>query len=238
MGWGIALRDRYQQSVAVCCQRQPTTSTIAVRTLTTVMCAVDGRRDRLRCDAVRRLRRSRLDWNLRGAVTESRKDFGFGTPGVDQAVRRRELAYRISAGRVAGQVIRLAPTSAEILRAPLATAARLLHPVFAPESVEAGRLHPDVGERSVPHVVELQVGNRMRRMARQREAVGTDDDEALAPPVHAGLRIVGVIIRRHEQNFHTPLEPLLRPGGERTCAVELLTRRHQSLAIQQRPAEV
>ena len=78
----------------------------------------------------------------------------------------------------------------------------------------------------------------VRRVARQHEPVGADDDEAPSPAVHAALRIVGVVVGRDEQHFHFPEQAL--PSRRRDLArrLELLARRQERAAIDERPAEV
>src|SRR5690242_21465697 len=69
---------------------------------------------------------------------------------------RRQRAGRVCSGGISGQQQRLAAAAAEILRAPLAAAARLRHPAFSSEALECFRLLPDPAQLSGCNVVEAQ----------------------------------------------------------------------------------
>jgi len=69
--------------------------------------------------------------------------------GSDQPVIGRQGADRIGAAGVARQQEGLAAAAAPVDLAPLATLARLGHPVGAPEAVEGVGAVPDIGKAAV-----------------------------------------------------------------------------------------
>src|SRR4051812_33980850 len=88
----------------------------------------------------------------------------------DPGMVGREMADRVGRARVAGEREGLTAAAAEILLASRAARARLLHPGGATERVERRRVRPDIGERMIAHVPELETGNRLRCMAGQHFA--------------------------------------------------------------------
>src|SRR5215210_1319804 len=63
----------------------------------------------------------------------------------------REVADRICARGIAGELKRLAAAAAEIDLASIAAPARVRHPLRSPEALEEGRLLPDPGQRALAH---------------------------------------------------------------------------------------
>ena len=68
----------------------------------------------------------------------------------------REFAGRVGRVGIPGQGERLAAAAAPVDLPAVAAAARLGHPVGAPEPVERARVLPDPGERALGHILELQ----------------------------------------------------------------------------------
>ncbi len=67
----------------------------------------------------------------------------------------RLAAHRVGVAGVAGEQEGLAATAAEVLVLLVAAAAGLGHPGVAAEMVEARRVVPDLSQRHLPHVGEL-----------------------------------------------------------------------------------
>src|SRR5256885_17210472 len=78
---------------------------------------------------------------------------------------------------------------------------------------------------------------RVSGVTGQCEAVGTHEQEAPAPAIHAGRRNVTVVIGDDEEDFHASAQALARLGRDRAGALELLARGQERGAIQKRPAE-
>src|SRR5437868_11181688 len=85
----------------------------------------------------------------------------------DEAVIGREGASGIRARCVTGQRKGLAAAAAPVNLSTLAGTAKLGHPCRSAKAIEGLRIFPDISERLFTHIVELQSGNRFRRMARQ-----------------------------------------------------------------------
>ena len=143
----------------------------------------------------------------------------------DGVVVRRVAADGIGGGGVAGEAQRLAAAAAPVLLlAPeRARAARLLHPAGAAEARERVGLVPDPVERAVAHVGELEARDRRRSLARERLAVGCDDDRGPPPAAHARLRQVLEDVRQHPQDRDPRADALAeaprpRPPPRSSCA--------------------
>ena len=66
---------------------------------------------------------------------------------------------------------------------------------------------------------------RARRVARQHEPVGRDDDEAPRPSRPCSASALGEVVRQHEQDLHRPAQPLrARAAPRRARLLELLAR--------------
>ena len=108
------------------------------------------------------------------------------------------------AGGVAGHQVGLAAAAAEVDLAPVAALARLGQPVGPAEPLEDVRREPDVLERRVPHVRELQAGNLARGLTRQGRAVRRHRHEDHAPAVQARLRKLLEIVGQHVHDLQPP----------------------------------
>src|SRR5262245_42346996 len=98
---------------------------------------------------------------------------------------RRQMTDRIGRARIAGDGEGLAAAAAEIDVTPLAALARLRQPVGAAERHERRRRLPDLGERMVADIPELQLRNAFRRMTGQHLAGRRDVERAPAPAADA-----------------------------------------------------
>src|SRR4051812_14894403 len=110
---------------------------------------------------------------------------------------RRKVAHRIGCAGITGEREGLAAAAAEILLAFRTASARLLHPVGTAKRLERGRIVPDVGERMLAHVPEIEPGNALRGMAGQYLAGRRHVERAPAPSADARLRVTRVIVRHH-----------------------------------------
>src|SRR5947209_1445613 len=108
---------------------------------------------------------------------------------------RREMAHRISRVRIAGDGEGLAAAAAEVLIALGARAARLLHPVEAAECHEGGRVVPDIGERMLAHVPEIEPRNALGRVAWQHLTGRRNVERTPSPAADASLRKARVVVR-------------------------------------------
>src|SRR4029450_12099324 len=70
---------------------------------------------------------------------------------LDDAVVGGQVAHRIGARRVPGEEEGLAAASPGVGLLPVPAAARIRHPVGAPEGLEERRLRPDPGQGVGPH---------------------------------------------------------------------------------------
>ena len=96
----------------------------------------------------------------------------------------REMAGGIGRRRVARHGHRLATATAKVDLAPVAGAARLLHPVRAAKCVEGGAIAPDIAKIALAHIVEDETGQCLRGVAGQRLARRRHgDDRSAEPPV-------------------------------------------------------
>src|SRR5882757_5218671 len=82
---------------------------------------------------------------------------------LHQLVVRGQMTYRVGAGRVAGELERLAPAATEVDLTAVAAPARVRHPVRAPETLEQRRLRPDPGQGLLP---DARAGQRQRLRGR------------------------------------------------------------------------
>src|SRR5512146_759436 len=105
-----------------------------------------------------------------------------------EMMMRREIAYRIGAGRIAGQQIGLAAAAAEVPPALRAAAAGLLHPILAAVAVERGGVVPDRADARLAHAREGEARQHPRRLAGQRDPIRRDAEEHPSESVHARLR--------------------------------------------------
>src|SRR5262249_50759540 len=101
---------------------------------------------------------------------------------------------RVGRAGVAGEREGLAAAAAEILSAPRARRARLLHPVGTAEGAERGRGIPDVGERMIAYRPELEARDALCGVARQDAPGRRHVERSPAPVAHARLGIFGVIV--------------------------------------------
>src|SRR5262249_36618603 len=91
------------------------------------------------------------------------------------------MAHRVRGSPIAGKRISLAPAATEIFRAANAAGARLPHPCRAAKCVEGWRLLPNLRKRMLAYGPKFQIGNGLRRMTRQHQAVGRHIERP-APP--------------------------------------------------------
>src|SRR5262245_3663454 len=106
----------------------------------------------------------------------------------------RERASRVGVAGIAGYRHGLAAAAAEIDLAESTRAAGLLHPRSAAEGVEGVRVEPDVEQRPILHIVEFEMLDGFRGVAGEHLAGRRDVYEAFAPPTHARLRPLGVVV--------------------------------------------
>src|SRR5580704_3320009 len=95
-----------------------------------------------------------------------------GGGGGDAGVMQRFVTRGVGRGGVAYECQRLAAAAAPVDLAPVARAAGLLHPFRAAEGLEGRIVTPDLGQRVLAHVPELEARNRFRCMAGQSLARG------------------------------------------------------------------
>ncbi len=151
---------------------------------------------------------------------------------------RRAVADRVGGRGIAQQSQRLAAAAAEIHLAPLAGAARLLHPARAAKALEGVARVPYLRQPPLPARSKLIARDGIRRVAGQHAAVGGDVDEPAAPAAHAGLGQVGVQIGQHvvdDQLAAQGLAPFRDDGiraGQRGFVGD------QRRAVDQRPAMI
>src|SRR6185312_3716396 len=103
----------------------------------------------------------------------------------DEAVVRRELAYRVRVRGITCQQIGLTAAAAEIANLLRTAPAGFLHPGVAGEAIERGRLVPDRADTRVAHAGKGRPRQHARGMARQSDAVGRYRHENRSEPVHA-----------------------------------------------------
>ena len=134
---------------------------------------------------VRWMTRSQAPINVRRVGPDRRELY-------DPRVVGGEVAHRIGGARIAGKREGLAATAAEVELPTRAAHARLLHPCTAAEGIESRGVRPDVGERMLADVPELQARERLRGMtgqhfARRRHVEGATAPAADARPGKAGI---------------------------------------------------
>src|SRR5918998_3440748 len=121
----------------------------------------------------------------------------------------REVADRIRASGIAGQLEGLAAAAAEVEVPALAAAAGLGHPIRPAEALEQLGPFPDPLQRVLPHAGPGQ-GQGVCGRAREDVAVGHHGELAPAPAAHAGLGVPAVVVRQDVDDLHAPLQTLLR----------------------------
>ena len=94
------------------------------------------------------------------------------------------------------------------------------------------------GERPRTRIVEGESRQGMSDVARQHQSVGRHDQEAAAPPVHARLGELGVVVGGDEQDLHAPLQPAPRHPRDVARGVELLARGQEHAPVHEGPAEI
>src|SRR3989454_3293588 len=117
-----------------------------------------------------------------------------------------------------------------------ARAAGLGHPRVAAKPGERIRFVPDPFEGMVAHVGELERGDAAGRVTRPHLAGGGDRHVRAGPAAHAGLGILLVIVRQHPYDLELRPEPRALLLHHAPRGVELLPRRHEGVAVVQRPA--
>ena len=122
---------------------------------------------------------------------------------------RRKVACWVGCVRISRKREGLATATAEIDFLSGTGAARLLHPVKAPEPIEGRTVVPDRAERLLLHIVEGQ-RKSFRSVAGQHLALGLDGDDVLRPAAHARLRELCVIVGRHVVDIQHAFQPVLR----------------------------
>jgi hypothetical protein len=98
------------------------------------------------------------------------------------------------ASRTAGERERLTAATFEIDVASLALPAWLTHPLIPPMLVEGVGASPDPFEPVITYRVEFQGRDVGRGWARENVSVRSYCERDATPPVHAGLRELGVIV--------------------------------------------
>src|SRR3984957_10283869 len=148
----------------------------------------------------------------------------------------REGAGGIGHSGVAGQQGRLAATSAKIPFAKFTFPARQWHPFLPAKTVECRRFMPNPAQPMIADVVKSKFLDLLGRRAGQHFSRRIDGQKLPAPPVHARLGSVAVIIGRDKQNVHPAEQPLLGPRGYRDGGGNLFASGQQSRAIAKGPA--
>src|SRR6516164_1278783 len=105
------------------------------------------------------------------------------------------MADGISRTRITRERQSLTAATAEILKPPRTTGARLLHPVRAPEGIEGRCGLPDVGKRMISHGPELEARDGLGCMAGQNLAGRRDIERPAPPSAHAGFGVACEIVR-------------------------------------------
>ena len=128
-----------------------------------------------------------------------------------------EVAHRIGCARIARERKGLAAAAAEIELTTWAACAWLPHPSCTAEGTESRGVCPDIRERSLAHVPELEPGNRLRGMAGQHLACGCYVERAATPAADARFWISRVVVRHHGIDDDPALMPRtqLRHGARR-----------------------
>src|ERR1700680_4080898 len=150
----------------------------------------------------------------------------------------RVIADRIGVGRVTGQQVRLAATSACVDGFFLATAARFLHPAETAKAVERITVVPDLADRALLNVREGQAGQRTSRVTGQRGTVRGYAEEHRAPAVHAAFGPVFEVVRHDEVDLAAIADLASIAFHNRLGFLQLLRGRHQLRAVGMRPAVV
>src|SRR5258708_19645901 len=75
-----------------------------------------------------------------------------------------EVAHRIGCARLTRERKGLAAAAAEVELTTWAACAWLPHPSCAAEGIESWGIRPDIGERAIAHIPELEPGTRFTRM--------------------------------------------------------------------------
>jgi hypothetical protein len=144
----------------------------------------------------------------------------------DAFVMGRLVAGGIGVARVSCQSQRLASASAPIDLAAVARTAGFWHPIGAAERLEGGVRVPDVAERMIAHVPEIEAWDRLGRVARERLAGRRHIDGDPTPTAGARLRIARVIIGDHQVDDQFALKALARrlyDGGDGFVAARIPT---------------
>ena len=108
-------------------------------------------------------------------------------------MRRCKRACGIGDPRVSSQQKSLATAATEIFSAPVATAARFVHPLFAAEALKRGRFAPDPS-RAFSRTFSTAFRAGLPLHGRAILSCRIDEHQSSSPASHAGLRIFRVII--------------------------------------------
>src|SRR5579875_2271749 len=149
----------------------------------------------------------------------------------------REVADRVGAGGIAGELERLAAAAAEVKVAALAAPAWLSHPVRAAEALEKRGTLPYPRQRVLAHAGPGK-GKGMRGRAGQHVAVGHHGELPPAPAAHARFGIPAVVVGDDVDHLHPPPQPLAGRAYRRLRAFQLRPARQQGRPVTLRPAVV
>src|SRR5262244_3155573 len=105
----------------------------------------------------------------------------------------RKRAGRVGRGSISGEQKSLAPAAAEVLAASFASAARLLHPVFAAEFLECRGVVPDLFQRAFADIFQSHSRNHAYRVAMHRYTRWIDQHNFASASAHTRLGILGVV---------------------------------------------
>src|SRR5579864_6537244 len=100
---------------------------------------------------------------------------------LNNVVKRRFRAHRVSGRSISCQHKRLATAATEVLILALTTAAWLGHPVLAAEPLERRGFFPKPPQRMITHIVERKTRNHICSMAGKCASRGVDQQESFSP---------------------------------------------------------
>ena len=149
------------------------------------------------------------------------------TGGIGRAARRRRARRPGSGSRRSRARARRTSGTARASRPRRGTARK---------AGESFQMSPS---GAVADVLERERRDRRRLVARQRRAVGRDDDVAARPAVHAGARAADVVVGAHEEDLDLAAQALARGERDAARASASCARDGRSASrLSERPAEV
>src|SRR5262249_50303448 len=183
--------------------------------------------------------RSQADRRIKSAVDEPGRFLRVVVHGWHDSCHDRmaggQMAHRVGRRGITQELEGLAAAAAEIDRLTRATPARLGHPVDTAEAVERGRVVPDPGQRSPPHILDGQSGYLAGRLAGEHVPVRHHGQLLVAPTAQAGLGVHAVVVCDDVDDLHPPCQARARGTDDRLGALKLIPGGQEGGAVVQRP---